>query len=78
MVQKKYQKKTITASKHIRKTYICTVDHDLLKSYVDESNTKYFSVGQRFWNVKCRNCKVLIVGDENKDDVEKSKKFGLQ
>ena len=69
------RKKTVTESKRIRKTYVCTVDHDLLESYVDESNTKYFSVGQRFWNVKCRNCKVLIVGDKNKDDVEKIKKF---
>lgn len=69
------RKKTVTESKRIRKTYVCTVDHELLESYVDESNAKYFSVGQRFWNVKCRKCKVLIVGDENNDDVEKIKKF---
>ena len=69
------RKKPTTGSKRISKTYVCTADHDLLQSYVDETNAKYFSVGQRFWNVKCRNCKVLIVGDENKDDVEKIKKF---
>ena len=69
------RKKPTTGSKRISKTYVCTADHDLLQSYVDETNAKYFSVGQRFWNVKCRNCKVLIVGDENKDDVGKIKKL---
>ena len=73
--KRKTRKKTNTASKPTRKTYLCTLDHELFESYVDESNAKYFSVGQIFWNLKYRNCKFLIVDDENKDEVEKIKQF---
>ena len=52
------RKRVVLTNKTLR--YTCECDHDKFDSYGEETNDKYFMVGQWLWNVNCRMCHMIV------------------